>query len=64
MGRLTGRPTVFNTSWFDLDLISTTGVYDEYGATRTFSIGDNVTLTEKVCYPVPQGSPKDCIDYF
>ena len=56
---LTGRPTVFETSWFDLDLINTTGVYNEYGATRTFSVGDNVTLTEKVGYAVP----KDRIDY-
>ena len=61
---LTGKPTVFNTTWFDLDLISTTGVYDEYGATRTFSVGDNVTLTEKVCYAVAQGSPKGRIDNF
>lgn len=38
----------FNTTWFDVDILNTTGVYDEYGATRTFSIGDNVTLTEKL----------------
>ena len=59
---LTGKPTVFDTTWFDLSLISTTRVYDEYGATRTFSVGDNVTLTEKVYYAVAQGSPKDSID--
>ena len=51
---LTRRRSVFNTSWFDLDLISTTGVYNEYGATRTISAGGDVTLTEKVCYAVAQ----------
>ena len=54
---LTGRQPVFNTTWFDLDLLSTTGVYNEYGATRTFSIGDNVTLTEKVRYTFPNNLP-------
>ena len=53
---LTGRQPVFNTTWFDLNLLSTTGVYNEYGATRTFSIGDNVTLTEKVRYAFPNNN--------
>lgn len=40
---------VFETTWFNLTLLSTTGIYNEYGATRTFSIGDSATLTEEVC---------------
>ena len=39
--------SVFSTTWFDLILLSTTGVDNVVGATRTFSIGDNVNLTEK-----------------
>ncbi|KAK0510309.1 hypothetical protein JMJ35_007703 [Cladonia borealis] len=38
----------FNTTWFDVVVIRTTGVDNVYGATRTFSIGDNATLTEKL----------------
>lgn len=53
---LTRSLTVFNTSYFDLTLLSTTGTDDVVGATRTFSItADNsITLTEEVrnLYPV------------
>ncbi len=47
---LTRKCTVFNTSWFDLVLLSTSGTDNVVGATRTFSISANnsVTLTEKV----------------
>ncbi|KAL2053608.1 hypothetical protein ABVK25_006261 [Lepraria finkii] len=38
----------FETTWFNLTLLSTTGIYNEYGATRTFSIGDSATLTEEL----------------
>lgn len=41
---------VFNTTWFDLVLLSTTGTDNVVGATRTFSISadNSVTLTEEV----------------
>ena len=41
---------VLNTTWFGLKLLSTEGVDDVVGATRTFSISadDSVTLTEEV----------------
>ena len=55
---LTGKQPVFDTTWFGLDLLNTTGVYNMYGATRTFSIGDNVTLTEVVCYAFPNNLPE------
>ena len=47
---LTRSLTVFNTSWFDLVLLSTTGIDNVIGATRTFSVSANnsVTLTEEV----------------
>ena len=59
---LTRNFTVFNTSWFDLVLLSTNGTDNVVGATRTFSISadDSVTLTEEVCSsPVVIGL-KDC----
>ena len=55
---LTRRQTVFNTTWFDVVVIRTTGVDNVYGATRTFSIGDNATLTEKVRYAFPNSLPR------
>ncbi len=58
---LTGRQPVFDTSWFDLVLLNTTGVYNTYGATRTFSIGDNVTLTEMVRYAFPNNLPRSAL---
>ena len=41
---------VFNTTWFGLVLLSTAGTDNVVGATRTFSISadDSVTLTEEV----------------
>ena len=41
---------VFNTTWFGLVLFSTSGTDNVVGATRTFSISadDSVTLTEEV----------------
>ncbi len=47
---LTRNCTVFNTSWFDLVLLSTNGTDNVVGATRTFSISadNSVTLTEEV----------------
>ena len=44
------RFVVFNTTWFGLTLLSTAGRDDVVGATRTFSISadDSVTLTEEV----------------
>ena len=47
---LTLVPSVFSTSWFNLSLQRTTGIDNVYGATRTFSIGGNATLTEMVPY--------------
>ena len=49
---------VFNTTWFGLHLLSTHGTDNVVGATRTFSISadDSVTLTEEVrdsCSTVP-----------
>lgn len=40
----------FNTTWFDLVLLSTAGTDNVIGATRTFSISadNSVTLTEEV----------------
>lgn len=47
---LTLSPLVFNTTWFDLVLLSTAGTDNVVGATRTFSISadNSVTLTEEV----------------
>lgn len=52
---LTRSLTVFNTTWFDLVLLSTTGIDNAIGATRTFSISANnsVTLTEEVRISCP-----------
>ena len=47
---LTWSFAVFNTTWFGLFLLSTNGTDNTIGATRTFSISANksVTLTEEV----------------
>ena len=47
---LTTSLLVFNTTWFGLHLLSTSGTDNVVGATRTFSISadDSVTLTEEV----------------
>ena len=44
------EPLVFNTTWFGLNLLSTAGTDNVVGATRTFGINANnsVTLTEEV----------------
>lgn len=54
---LTRSLAVFNTSYFDLTLLSTTGTDDVVGATRTFSItADNsITLTEEVRKSLSRG---------